>query len=130
MVLDGGGRVDRRVGDEQDLPAEPVGNGAGAEGAGRRAERGPGHQVAGPEAAQVVGHEVERGPDVRGVVPEQEPAQAGQDGELPVEPGGYLLVEFGEYVSSASLGLRHRHRLHSVLRPMNSPQIACSTGAG
>jgi hypothetical protein len=107
--------VDERVGDQQGLTAQPVRRQEGQDRPGRSAQRGTCHQIAQPEAAQVVGHEVERRPDVRGVVAEQEAAQAGQDGQLPVERRGLPLVEHVKHVGPgalAGLGLRHAPTTH------------------
>ena len=89
-------RVDGRIGDQQRLAAEAVGEGPADERADGRAERGAGDQVALPEPGQVVRHEVERRADVRGVVAEEEAAQRGEERQLPVEGVRYPVVEVGE----------------------------------
>ena len=108
--------VDGGVGDQQGLAPEMVGQRAGDERARRGAQRRPGHQVAGRETGQVVGKEAERRPDVGRVVSEEEPADARQDGEVPVEVRGDARVKIVQDVAPpglCSLGLRHHCRTSS-----------------
>ncbi len=103
---DRAGRVDPRVDDQQRLAAEVVRQRPGQDRPGGRAERGAGHQVAQGQAVQVIGHEVQRRADVGRVVSEQEPAQRGQQRQLPVEGGGNPVVQSRQNVVSRR-GLGH-----------------------
>ena len=78
-------RVDRRVGHQQRLAAEAVRQGTGAQRPDRGAQRGPGDEVPGPERGELVRNEVQHRPDHRRVVAEEEPSDAGEKGEIPIE---------------------------------------------
>jgi hypothetical protein len=77
--------VDGGVGDEQGLAPEMVGQRPGDESSRASAQGCAGHHITGPEAGQVVRNEVQRRADVGGVVSEEEPADAGQHSQVPVE---------------------------------------------
>jgi len=87
-------RIHERVDDEQPLAAEAVGHGASGKRAGGRSQRRSGDQVAQAQPGQVVRHEVERRPDVRRVIAEEEAADGRQQRQLPVN-------DVGAFASSA-----------------------------
>src|SRR5487761_1149456 len=57
----------------------------------------PGYQVTGCEAGQMVGNKAQGRPDVGGVVPEQESADAGKHGQVPVKARWDTRVELLEH---------------------------------
>jgi hypothetical protein len=93
-------RVDRGVGDEQRLAAEVIGQRPGDERACGGAQGCSGHEVAGGEAGQMVrtNDEGQGGADVGRVVPEEEPADAGEHGQIPVEASGYARIQLVQQI--------------------------------
>jgi hypothetical protein len=93
------GGVDGGVSDQHGFAAEPVRGQATQDRADRGAERGAGDQVAPGKALQVVRDEVQRRADVGGVIAEQEPADGGQQRQLPVKAGRRLFIQPGQDVT-------------------------------
>ena len=90
-------RVDGRIGHQQGLPPVAVSQRPGPQGSHRRPERRSGHEVPRGEATQVVGDELQDRADDGGVVPEQEPTDAGEQRQIPVKGRRGGGVQSGEH---------------------------------
>src|ERR1019366_3109175 len=106
------------------LTSEPVRQGTGYQGARCGAERCPGYQVPGCEAGQMVGNKAQSRPDVGGVVPEQESADAGQYRQVPVKACRETRVQLLEDPPPGWL------RCLGFRSPLAPPRGRLSTAAG